>query len=324
MHNKPPELIEGKDYYINEQGLWVFTAAFHLARGYCCGSGCLHCPYSLKSDKDELVYSDSINKMILTTDQMGNELSLPFPPKRIISLVPSQTELLFDLGLENEIIGVTKFCVHPESKTKSREKIGGTKKFNLDKIHALQPDLIIGNKEENYPEGIQALQQNYPVWMSDILTLSDACSMIREIGRITNRMQAGNDMADEIILRFGSFAPLDNHLRAAYFIWREPYMVAACETFIDEMITRFGVTNIFGHLTRYPEVSLDDIVELKPELIFLSSEPYPFNVKDVEAFLKLLPSSKVIIVDGQYFSWYGSRLLIAPGYFTTLNDSCNS
>ncbi len=257
-------------------------------------------------------------------DQMGNELSIPFPPKRIISLVPSQTELLFDLGLENEIIGVTKFCVHPESKTKSKEKIGGTKKFNLDKIHALQPDLIIGNKEENYPDGIQTLQQNYPVWMSDILTLSDACRMIREVSRITNRMQAGNDIADEIILRFDSFAPLNNQLRAAYFIWREPYMVAAGETFIDEMMTRFGVTNVFHHMTRYPEVSLDTVADLKPQIIFLSSEPYPFNEKHVEEMRELFPSGKIMIVDGQYFSWYGSRLRMTPGYFTTIKDSCSS
>ncbi len=314
MHNEPPELVEGKDYYINEQGLWVFTAEYHLARGYCCGSGCLHCPYT----------SDSESVSIQSTDQMGNEMSIPFPPKRIISLVPSQTELLFDLGLREEIIGVTKFCVHPASETKTKEKIGGTKKFNIDKIRKLKPDLIIGNKEENYPAGIQSLNEHLPVWMSDIITLSDACSMIREVGRITNRMQTGNEIADEIMRRFDAYVPSENNLRSAYFIWREPYMVAAGGTFIDEMMKKFGVTNVFGHLNRYPEVSLESLVDLKPQLIFLSSEPYPFNEMHVDVFRELFPSAKVIIVDGQYFSWYGSRLLIAPGYFTTLKDSCNS
>ncbi|MGB3078433.1 MAG: helical backbone metal receptor, partial [Saprospiraceae bacterium] len=279
-----PELVEGTDYYINDQGLWVFTAEYHLARGYCCGSGCLHCPYT----------SERVSQSIQSTDQMGNELSVPFPPKRIISLVPSQTELLFDLGLKDVIIGVTKFCVHPLSETKTKEKIGGTKKFNIDKISALQPDLIIGNKEENYPEGIQTLQEHFPVWMSDIHTLSDACSMIREVGKITNRMQIGNDIADEIIKSFESFVPLNSQLRAAYFIWSEPYMVAAGDTFIDELMKKFGVTNVFGHMTRYLEVSLETVIDLQPELIFLSSEPYPFNEKHMEAFQKLLPSSKVM------------------------------
>jgi len=320
MDKKPPELIEGKDYYINEQGLWVFTAQYHLARGYCCGSGCLHCPYNFRKDKN---HPDKTNDVIQTTDQMGNELSIPFPPKRIVSLVPSQTELLFDLGLENEIVGVTKFCIHPLSKTKSKEKIGGTKKFNIDKIHELQPDLIIGNKEENYHEGIQSLQQHYPVWMSDIHTLSDACSMIREVGRITNRLQEGNDMAQKIIHTFDNYIPLPDQLRTAYFIWREPYMIAASETFIDEMLKRFGVTNIFVHQTRYPEVTSDEVKELDPQLIFLSSEPYPFHDKHVDEFKELFPSAKVIIVDGQYFSWYGSRLLKTPGYFEELKARCS-
>lgn len=137
-------LVEGEDYYINDQGLWVFTEAYHIKRGYCCGNGCRHCPYGFK--KETGVTSENV---IRSNDQMGNELTISFPPKKIVSLVPSQTELLFDLGLHEEICGITKFCIHPEEKTKAIEKIGGTKKFNLEKIIALQPDLIIGNKEEN-------------------------------------------------------------------------------------------------------------------------------------------------------------------------------
>lgn len=318
MYNKDPELIEGKDYYINEQGLFVFTADYHLRRGYCCGSGCLHCPYGFRKENEDSIDHDDPQPLIHSTDQLGNQLVIPFPPQRIISLVPSQTELLFDLGLDQEICGVTKFCVHPSAKTKSREKIGGTKKFNMDKIHSLQPDLIIGNKEENYPEGIQSLQQYYPVWMSDILTLSDACSMIREVARVTNRTLAGETMANEINSKFDSYLPLENHLRAAYFIWREPFMVAGSDTFIHEMLTRFGVTNVFAHLSRYPEVSLETVIESKPDLILLSSEPYPFKEKHAKWFRELLTSSKAIIVDGQYFSWYGSRLLQTPEYFEKL------
>ena len=314
MFNKEPQLIEGKDYYINEQGLYVFTADYHLRRGFCCGSGCLHCPYGFRKENDP----DNPKPFIHSTDQTGNQLTIPFPPQRIISLVPSQTELLFDLGLDHEICGVTKFCVHPANKTKTREKIGGTKKFNMDRIHALQPDLIIGNKEENYQEGIQSLQQHYPVWMSDILTLSDACSMINGIATITDRAKEGQEMTDEILRRFSSYTPLPGNLSAAYFIWNEPFMVAASDTFINEMLSTFGVTNVFSHLSRYPEVSLEMVTESKPDLILLSSEPYPFNEKHANTFRELLPSSKVIIVDGQYFSWYGSRLLQTPEYFEKL------
>ena len=311
-------LVEGEDYYINDQGLWVFTEAYHLKRGYCCGSGCRHCPYGFK--KETGIIHENV---IISIDQMGNESTIPFPPKRIVSLVPSQTELLFDLGLDNEISGITKFCIHPKEKTETKEKIGGTKKFNLEKIKALQPDLIIGNKEENYPEGIQALQQACPVWMSDILTLEDACSMIREISRITDRAGAGQTMVEEIVNRFNTYVPMQGNLRVAYFIWREPYMVAARDTFIDEMINRFGVTNAFAHLTRYPEVNLEAIIEAKPDLLFFSSEPYPFKEMHIGDFREFLPSSKALIVDGQYFSWYGSRLLEVPGYFTSLKLLCN-
>ncbi len=310
-------LVEGEDYYINDQGLWVFTEAYHRKRGYCCGSGCRHCPYGFK--KETGVTSENV---IRSNDQMGNELTISFPPNKIISLVPSQTELLFDLGLDQEICGITKFCIHPEEKTKAVEKIGGTKKFNLEKIVALQPDLIIGNKEENYPEGIQALQQECPVWMSDIYTLEDACSMIREVSVITDRAEAGYVMADEITKRFSSYIPMPGNLRVAYFIWRDPYMVAARGTFIDEMLRRFGVTNAFSHLSRYPEVSLETVIEAQPDLIFLSSEPYPFMEKHIGEFQEYLPSTKILIVDGQFFSWFGSRLLEVPGYFNSLKLLC--
>src|SRR5579863_4514221 len=115
---------------------------------------------------------------MITTDQLGTRLDIKIPPERIISLVPSQTELLFDLGLEEQIVGVTRFCVHPAEKVAMKVKVGGTKRFDFEKIASLNPDLIIGNKEENYLEGIEALRKEYPVWMSDIFTLKDALDMI--------------------------------------------------------------------------------------------------------------------------------------------------
>ena len=252
------------------------------------------------------------------TDQLGNKVRIPFPPQRIISLVPSQTELLFDLGLDENIIGLTKFCIHPLEKIKSKTRIGGTKKFNLDLIRGLKPDLIIGNKEENYPEGISALQQEFPVWMSDIITLPDAYTMMNELARITDREEVGMKMVNEIKSRFNSIVPLTKSNRVAYLIWKDPYMAAAPGTFINEMLQVCGLTNVFSDQTRYPEISLEDIIAAKPDLLFLSSEPYPFAEKHVEEFQSHLPNSKVVLVDGEFFSWYGSRLLHAPGYFNSL------
>jgi ABC-type Fe3+-hydroxamate transport system substrate-binding protein len=161
------------------------------------------------------------------TDQLGNKITIPFPPQRIISVVPSQTELLFDLGLDENIVGVTKFCIHPSEKIKSKTRIGGTKKFNLDLIRELKPDLIIGNKEENYQEGISALQQDFPVWMSDIITLPDAYAMMIALARITDREEMGLGIIEEIKSKFRTIVPKTKSNRVAYLIWKNPYM-AGC------------------------------------------------------------------------------------------------
>lgn len=251
---------------------------------------------------------------IQTTDQLGNTLTIPFPPQRIISLVPSQTELLFDLGLEERISGITRFCIHPANKVQQKQKIGGTKQFDIEKIKQLKPDLVIGNKEENYEEGIVELQKHFPVWMSDIYTLPDALNMMREIARIT-----GTDkQAEEIIKRSDIQPAAQMGKTAAYFIWRKPYMVAGANTFINEMLKAFGVKNCFDQLQRYPEIEPTLLAEHKPDFIFLSSEPYSFREIHLEEFKKFSPSSIVVLVNGEMFSWYGSRLCKTAQYFVTL------
>lgn len=251
---------------------------------------------------------------IQTTDQLGNNLTIPFPPQRIVSLVPSQTELLFDLGLEERIAGITRFCIHPADKMPHKQKIGGTKQFDIEKIKQLNPDLIIGNKEENYEEGIVELQQHFPVWMSDIYTLQDALDMMREVGRITD----ADTQAEGIINRINiQPVPLTGKT-AAYFIWRKPYMVAGANTFINEMLKNFGLINCFEDLQRYPEIDPALLADHKPDFIFLSSEPYSFREIHLEEFKKFSPSSIVVLVDGEMFSWYGSRLCKAAQYFATL------
>jgi ABC-type Fe3+-hydroxamate transport system substrate-binding protein len=252
-------------------------------------------------------------------DQMGEELIQPLYPQRIISLVPSQTELLFDLGLEDNIVGLTRFCIHPEEKVPHKARIGGTKDFDLDKIKSLRPDLIIGNKEENYPEGIAELKAHYPVWMSEIYTLDDACAMMRSIGQITSREQEARNIINDIQSGFNELPGISDSVRScAYFIWRKPYMVAARSTFIDHMLGVLGLRNVFGEMDRYPQLSPKQIAAKQPDFIFLSSEPYSFTEKHMAEFQALCPQSRIMIVDGELFSWYGSRLRHTAGYFAGL------
>src|SRR4051812_41483166 len=251
--------------------------------------------------------------MLLFTDQLHRTIEIPDVPKRIISLVPSQTELLYDLGLREEVAGITKFCVHPEEWFRSKTRIGGTKKYDFEKIKALQPDLIIGNKEENEKGQIEELMKLYPVWMSDIYTLKDAYDMIMRIGTIVGQVNAATNLKLEIELRFRDLVqlPITNNQQptVAYFIWRKPYMTAGHDTFINEMLHICGLKNVFTNKdSRYPEVTNEEIIAANPKVILLSSEPYPFKEKHIEELKSLLPDAKILIVDGGIFSWYGSRL----------------
>lgn len=256
--------------------------------------------------------------MQIFTDQMGRTVRLDvFPPRRIVSLVPSQTELLYDLGLNDEVVGITKFCVHPPEWYQQKKRVGGTKTVFPEKVAALAPDLIIGNKEENDQAQIEGLAARYPVWMSDIHTLTDTYDMICKVGLLTRRAEQANILVRDIRQAFTDHAPSETapRPRVAYFIWRKPYMVAGGDTFIDHMLENAGFENVFHDLPRYPEVRLEDLRQAQPDRIFLSSEPFPFAEKHFGPFLEVCPGVPVNVVDGEMFSWYGSRLLRAPGYF---------
>lgn len=261
--------------------------------------------------------------MRTVTDQMGRTVSVPEIPGRIISLVPSQTELLFDLGLADRIIGQTLFCVHPEPAFKTAVKIGGTKKLQLDKIRDLQPDLIIGNKEENDREQILALEKEFPVWMSDIVTLEDALQMILMLGDLSGKGEEARQMEQQIRQEFRQLPPPPSKpLSALYLIWREPWMAAGRNTFIDKMLQAAGFENaISGADTRYPELTSAEMAALDPDVVFLSSEPYPFSEKHLHELSLILPGTPLRLVDGEMFSWYGSRLRLAPAYFAGLRAS---
>lgn len=252
-------------------------------------------------------------------DQMGNIIQMNNYPQKIVSIVPSQTELLYYLGAEKQIVGITKFCIHPETKVSSMQKVGGTKKLNIQLIRDLKPDLIIGNKEENEQKDIEILSKEFPIWMSDIKNLDEALEMIYGIGAIINRNNAASELMHKINTQFLGLKAIKPKKRTLYFIWNKPFMAAGKNTFIDDMLTRCGFINCAEKENgRYPEFDLEKIKSLNPELILLSSEPFPFKNEHLQFLKNELPQSIVKIVDGEMFSWYGSRLLNAADYYKIL------
>lgn len=252
------------------------------------------------------------------TDQTGREIFIPAPPRRIISLVPSQTEFLYDLGLSREVVGITKFCVHPNSWFREKTRVGGTKDLRISQILQLSPDLVIANKEENSREQIEQLAETLPVWVSDVANLPDALDMMRSLGRITQTSATAEKICASIESAFIHIHPAGEPFTTAYLIWREPYMTVGRDTFIHDMLGRCGLVNAFAATTRYPEISIAELAAARVNLVLLASEPYPFKEQHAQELRQALPGCKVVLVDGEFFSWYGSRLLAAAQYFNIL------
>jgi ABC-type Fe3+-hydroxamate transport system substrate-binding protein len=257
-------------------------------------------------------------------DQLGRKISINHPPKRIISLVPSLTEFIADLGLSDNIVGITKFCVHPKEVFRSKTRVGGTKDFNLQKIINLSPDLIICNKEENEKLKVEELAKLFPVYISNIINLKDAFEMMQQLGDILGKTIRANEIIAQCRLGFQSIhlqKSINEKQKVLYLIWKKPYMAAGTDTFINAMLEEAGFANIINTTNlRYPEISEAEIIALAPDLVMLSSEPYPFKQKHIEDLQHILPDSKIMLVDGEIFSWYGSRLLRAGEYLRKLKN----
>ena len=256
-------------------------------------------------------------------DQLNRTLSFSSYPNRIISLVPSQTELLFHLGLDKEVVGVTKFCIYPSDWKTRKTIVGGTKNIKMDLIKELNPDLIIANKEENDENSLRKLMPIFPVWISDIKRLEDAFQMILSLGRITNSESTSFTWTEKIKKQFKILSLLPKQpRRVAYLIWNNPLMSVNKDTFIHSLLELNQWDNCFkDKLNRYPEITEEELVDSNPEMVFLSSEPFPFKDKHIDRFKQLLPESQVVLVNGEYFSWYGSRLVDSPAYFSSLHKS---
>ncbi len=257
-------------------------------------------------------------------DQLNRIIHLDKIPTRIVSLVPSQTELLYDLGLESSIVGITKFCVHPNHFIKDKTIVGGTKEVRYDKIKVLQPDIILCNKEENTLEMIQELEGIAPVHISDIFTIEDNLELIDMYGQLFSKVATANQIILQIKEKHEEFKIFINNkptLTAAYFIWKKPWMVAATHTFINEMLKLNHFENYYSALERYPEIELSQHSNETADLVLLSSEPYPFKEVHKELVRKFFPKAKILVVDGEAFSWYGSRLIKGFDYFKSLHPN---
>lgn len=242
---------------------------------------------------------------------------------RIISLVPSITELLHYLGLNDETVGITKFCVHPEEWYQTKPRVGGTKNVNIPAVKALHPTLIIASKEENIKEQVNELSLFSEILLTDVSHFDDALQMIGTIGTLTGRTHFANRLISRIQELFentGLYEPVT----ATYLIWKSPWMTVGRDTFISSMMKKAGFRNITDQQTRYPEITLQKLREMQPQYVFLSSEPYPFKEEDVAIVQEQLPHSKVMLVNGEMFSWYGSRMLHAAGYFKEFRNTIKS
>jgi len=251
-------------------------------------------------------------------DQLNRELLLSGAPRRIVSLVPSISEYLWDLNLREELVGITKFCIKPAEMYDRIEKIGGTKSIHIDKIRTLQPDLIIANKEENTKEQIDVLSNEFPVWVSDVNTMNEALEMMRLLGELCNRKTEAIQLVQETENGLHTCKDLFAKNSCVYLMWNEPYMAAASNTFINSVLNYTGFVNVLQDRERYPVVALNEIKLLQPEYCLLSSEPFPFKDKHVNLLQHELKSCKVVLVDGEMFSWYGSHLLTLPLYLNKL------
>ena len=261
-------------------------------------------------------------------DQLNRNLLLEKLPQRIVSLVPSQTELLVNLGLEENIVGITKFCVHPAHLKAEKTIVGGTKKVNYKRIIALNPDIIICNKEENTQEIVNELEKRFSIYVSDVISVNDAFDLISDIGIIFNCKPKATELTNAIRAKlkdFTNFIKQHPSKRVAYFIWAKPWMAAGGNNYINDILKLNKFENIFESAPdRYLEVYIEYLAglspDLKPQLILLPSEPYPFKEEHADQLKKYI-DCQFMFVDGEMFSWYGSRFIKALDYFKELHKS---
>lgn len=253
-----------------------------------------------------------MNKTVV--DRVGRSVTYSFPPKRIVSLCPGITDTLFALGLEAEIVGRTRFCIHPKGDVENVPAVAGTKDIKLEAIQAVRPDLIIVEKEENTKEIVEELEKHFPVYVAEVQSVDEAFQMIGDMGSLTDRVDAATKLNNAIQHQFESL-PKATGKRVGYVIWRKPYMVVGKDTYINSLLEKMGFINPFVEAEgRYPAVTADDFKNAELDYVLLASEPFPFKEKHFKEFVEMMPDTKPLLVDGEMF-WYGPRMLDAARYF---------
>ncbi len=251
-------------------------------------------------------------------DQMSRIIRLAAKPNRIVSLVPSQTEYLAFLGLDHQVVGITKFCIHPAHWFSSKTRVGGTKNVDIERVRQLQPDFIIANKEENTLSDIEALEQIAPVYLSDVIDKESALEMLLQIGQITGKDDIAEDLVKRITGELALVTARTPSFTYLYFMWKDPYYTVGKSTFISNWLREFGGINL-QEGERYPEYSFSETYQ--PQVVFLSSEPYPFNASHLSFFQERFPLSSIVFIDGEMASWYGNRMLPATSYLKNLIET---
>lgn len=257
------------------------------------------------------------------TDMLGRELIVPAQPQRIVSLCPSITETLFALELDEQIVGLTRYCIHPADKVAAKADVGGTKKLRFEAIDALSPDLIIAEKEENRREDVEQLAEHWPVYVTEVRDISMAHDMMLRLGEVCDRTIQAEQLSLATKTAWQSVPCLPQPQRVAYLIWRKPWMAAGSDTYINDVLQRLGFENVFAGAGRYPEFSGEELSEMQPEQVLLSSEPFPFADRHVEEIRGILPGAQIQLVDGEMFSWYGAHMRPAAAYLRDLLSRLN-
>ncbi|MFA8300437.1 MAG: ABC transporter substrate-binding protein [Hyphomicrobiales bacterium] len=253
-------------------------------------------------------------------DDLNREVEISEMPKRIVSLCPSITETICKLDLQHHLVGITDYCIHPEPLLVNKERIGGTKSINIDKIHLLEPDLILAVKEENLRKDIRSLQKEYPVFVFDIKSFDQGVDLIDRLGDMLDAKYDAHMLSETLRQISSSLIPVKKPKKALYLIWKDPIMAAGKDTFISSMMNIAGFKNcLLKRDGSYPKI--DDLNELDYDTLILSTEPYEFSEHHIDEFRKLVPDKEVILVDGEMFSWYGSHMVEAVCYIESLRKS---
>ena len=256
-------------------------------------------------------------------DALGRQFDFDTAPRRIVSLVPSITETLFAFGLEHEIVGATDYCVHPEDRLARVPRVGGTKNVRVDEVAALEPDLVIANREENRRRNVEALEaRGLRVFVTYVRTLAEAVRDLGTLGRIVRRHAEAAAIARDLDAALGEVgggpAP-----RVLALIWKKPWMTLNCDTFAHDMIVASGGQNAFADAdTRYPRISEAEMAAADPEVILLPTEPYAFCETERRELGSLdcpaARSRRIHVVEGELLSWYGPRMPRALRTFSRL------